>query len=281
MLFPGGFLYEEQNTLGVFSLLGSLMREGGVKSLSPAQFDKRLDDIGAVIESGFQGLHGSVSAFSHVDDMQEVFSYFSDVVMTPALNQKRFNILKSKKEQGIKRRGDSADTLVSMVFNSAVYGEGSPKGEFLTLSDLNTVGVSMLKKAHRKYVRPNGSRLVISGAVSFEEAKKLVKKNFSSWSRVSSDLPEIGRPNKKIEPGIYVLEKDFDQARAMVGHRGPPRHNSDHYNFVIYNELFGYGGFKSKLFSEVRSRLGLAYTCLLYTSPSPRDLSTYRMPSSA
>ena len=25
----------------------------------------------------------------------------------------------------------------------------------------------------------------------------------------------------------------------------------------------------------------LAYTCLLYTSPSPRDLSTSRMPSSA
>ena len=27
--------------------------------------------------------------------------------------------------------------------------------------------------------------------------------------------------------------------------------------------------------------LGLPYTCLLYTSPSPRDLSTSRMPSSA
>ena len=26
---------------------------------------------------------------------------------------------------------------------------------------------------------------------------------------------------------------------------------------------------------------GLGYTCLLYTSPSPRDLSTSRMPSSA
>ena len=26
---------------------------------------------------------------------------------------------------------------------------------------------------------------------------------------------------------------------------------------------------------------GLQYTCLLYTSPSPRDLSTSRMPSSA
>ena len=34
------------------------------------------------------------------------------------------------------------------------------------------------------------------------------------------------------------------------------------------------------LFEEVRQAL-LIYNCLLYTSPSPRDLSTSRMPSSA
>ena len=32
---------------------------------------------------------------------------------------------------------------------------------------------------------------------------------------------------------------------------------------------------------KVKMPLALLYTCLLYTSPSPRDLSTSRMPSSA
>ena len=31
----------------------------------------------------------------------------------------------------------------------------------------------------------------------------------------------------------------------------------------------------------VRDEVALCYGCLLYTSPSPRDLSTSRMPSSA
>ena len=31
----------------------------------------------------------------------------------------------------------------------------------------------------------------------------------------------------------------------------------------------------------VTANTGVTYTCLLYTSPSPRDLSTSRMPSSA
>ena len=33
--------------------------------------------------------------------------------------------------------------------------------------------------------------------------------------------------------------------------------------------------------ASVRSKSGKIYSCLLYTSPSPRDLSTSRMPSSA
>ena len=35
------------------------------------------------------------------------------------------------------------------------------------------------------------------------------------------------------------------------------------------------------VFSEVQSEKALIWHCLLYTSPSPRDLSTSRMPSSA
>ncbi len=43
-------------------------------------------------------------------------------------------------------------------------------------------------------------------------------------------------------------------------------------------------GLKGRALIELRSRLGFLFqggACLLYTSPSPRDLSTARMPSSA
>ena len=35
------------------------------------------------------------------------------------------------------------------------------------------------------------------------------------------------------------------------------------------------------VFSNIGAKLGLAWICLLYTSPSPRDLSTARLPSAA
>ena len=40
-------------------------------------------------------------------------------------------------------------------------------------------------------------------------------------------------------------------------------------------------GMAGIVMSPVLAYLGLAYSCLLYTSPSPRDYAASRMPSSA
>ena len=62
------------------------------------------------------------------------------------------------------------------------------------------------------------------------------------------------------------------------------------YWFKKYNIKASYGyleltekNFHNKIKDvlEKKDTLGLNVTCLLYTSPSPRDLSTSRMPSSA
>ena len=38
---------------------------------------------------------------------------------------------------------------------------------------------------------------------------------------------------------------------------------------------------QKKIIDQICDKYGFSYYCLLYTSPSPRDLSTSRMPSSA
>ena len=41
------------------------------------------------------------------------------------------------------------------------------------------------------------------------------------------------------------------------------------------------GKFSYRTFSKLRKKVDLTYPCLLYTSPSPRDVEESRMPSSA
>ena len=56
--------------------------------------------------------------------------------------------------------------------------------------------------------------------------------------------------------------------------------------FIVAGELMSRGGVGLRIIGFARAAFGfmpggLGMVCLLYTSPSPRDLSTSRMPSSA
>ena len=59
-------------------------------------------------------------------------------------------------------------------------------------------------------------------------------------------------------------------------------------NILLIDDAVGSGASMNETAAQIKARgickgkiIGLAITCLLYTSPSPRDLSTSRMPSSA
>ena len=52
----------------------------------------------------------------------------------------------------------------------------------------------------------------------------------------------------------------------------------------VYDSMISFANTAVPFWSGAQTsnaKLGMAYACLLYTSPSPRDLSTSRMPSSA
>ena len=75
--------------------------------------------------------------------------------------------------------------------------------------------------------------------------------------------------------------------RFFVGYSGwSPGQLNEEMNFGswVISDMFANYLFKSrptKLWKQVMNNKGDAYTCLLYTSPSPRDATLSRMPSSA
>ena len=79
----------------------------------------------------------------------------------------------------------------------------------------------------------------------------------------------IGESGEIIAPGAFLPAAErYDLMPAID-------------RWVVTTFLAGY-----EVFCQLRQEQGLSlptnlYTCLLYTSPSPRDLSTSRMPSSA
>lgn len=260
MYFRGGALNDPFGIPGLAGASGSQMRSGGIVGMSPAQLDKKLDDMAASIESSFGEEFGSVGFFSLSEDFEEIFSIFSKVIRQPAFDQKRLALWKALSKDGISHRRDAPSTMASMAFNELVYGKGSPFARYKSVESINKITRSSLQDFHKLFVRPDTALLAISGSLSKSEARKAIQKYFGDWKAGTKELPELPTVTHNIKPGVYVLERDFEQATVIMGHLGPPRHTEDAYATTILNRVFGHGGFSSLLFREIRSRLGLAYS---------------------
>ena len=100
---------------------------------------------------------------------------------------------------------------------------------------------------------------------------KLLQVQFSNVvPNVSQDLYiNVGGSNILIAPkGVYENQQLIDAYNAASG-------SSHIYGELSFNKMTG------KMNLNNNSGGSLSFTCLLYTSPSPRDPKTSRMPSSA
>jgi zinc protease len=259
MYFPGGSLSDYSGITGLAGAVGDQMREGAFEGMSPDDLDRRLDSLAASIETDFGSEYGTASFFSLTEDFAEVFRLYADVIQRPAFDSSRLELWKKLVANSIVRRKDSPDKMAGMAFAEQIYGKGSPFAKAIDADSLELITPERLREFHRRFVRPDGAKLAISGALSREEVEAAVNQHFGSWPVGRYVRPSLPSVDYTPKPGIYVLERDFDQATVLIGHQGPARHTPDQFDISIYNRVFGHGGFGSTLFKEIRSRLGLAY----------------------
>lgn len=255
----GGSVFDPKDRAGLASATGAQMREGGVPGLSPQQLDAELDATGAAIESSFGEEYGTVSFSCLNDDLSRVFELFTSVVRRPSFASERFQLWQRLAEEGIRRRMDSPDVMAQMSFERILYGANSGWRDRSTMSSVAALRIEDMKEFHQRYVVPHNAILALSGNLSAAEARSLVEKSFVDWDGPKTRLkfPDVHRV---IKPGVYVLERDFEQANIVMGHFAPNRYEGSFPARAVFNRIFGLGGFQSVLMNEVRTKRGLAYS---------------------
>lgn len=256
----GGSLFEPERLAGLASATGYLMRAGGTKALSPAELDLELDSIGASIDVQFTNEYGNLSFFCLKEDLSRVSNLFRDVVLEPRLDSKRLATWKQISLSSIKRRRESANTIASMTFNRLFFGKNSAYYKPSTPDSIREIGLREVRMFHQKLVQPQGSILTISGSLNEAEARELASDLFGAWKSRPGDLMEFPDPNVQVRPGVYLVQKPFDQSVVVMGHAGISRDDPRLYRRAMFDQLFGLSGFDTVLFREVRSKAGLAYT---------------------
>jgi zinc protease len=258
LLLRGGALWATEYPTGTTSAMGEGMRSGGAGSLSADALDRELEKLAAGISSSFSAEFGGVSFSCLSSDIDRVFSIFSDVVMRPRFDVERLGLWKGQALEGIRRRVEDPSTVASIAFTQLVYGD-SIYGRVSRSRDISSISRRHLVDLHRYLARPDGAILVVTGKIAQGKVRELVEQHFASWVPRGTALPPAPEIVQESEPGIYFVVLPFAQSSVKLGHLGVSRFTPDYPAIDVFNEIFGSGGFGSRLMKRVRTELGLSY----------------------
>jgi zinc protease len=101
--------------------------------------------------------------------------------------------------------------------------------------------------------------LSITGDIESREAKILIDRYLGNWTSPEGkpETPPLPRPP---EGEIFFLAKEVPQSIVIFGCPAPAKRDAQYYTFEVLDFIVGSGGFRSRIFQEIRTNLGLAYS---------------------
>src|SRR5437867_1593549 len=145
-------------------------------------------------------------------------------------------------------------------FAKLVYGPDSAYARVPEYASVESITRDDLLAFHSKYCRPNRIILGVVGDFDSKEMAREIRAAFGDWPKGAVAKDPEATWQASIKPGVYYVQKeDMTQSDIIMGHMGIRKDNPDFYAVEVMNEALG-GGFAARLFSNVRSKKGLAYS---------------------
>jgi predicted Zn-dependent peptidase len=255
-----GNVYEPPDKIGLAGLTGAVMRSGGSPSISGDALDDELEFMAAELSS----LIGPDAGFASLNLLKKDFdrglALFADMLMHPAFPQEKLDLAKRQVLEGIRRRNDNPAGIAGRQFAKRVYGANHPLARESTVETIGRTTRDDLIAFHAAYYHPDAVILAVSGDFEKKEMIEAIRLAFAGWPPKKTDLPSLPPVLDEFKPSVNLVEKDITQTHLRIGHLGIRQNDPDYFAVTLMDDILGSGGFRSRLFREVRTRQGLAYS---------------------
>ena len=256
-----GDIYEPADKIGLAGLTGSVMRSGGTQNRKSDEIDEMLDQIAAQLSVGIGSLSGSASLDTLKKDFDFGLTLLADILMHPAFEEEKLTIAKNSVLEGIRRRNDRPSSIATRAFWKQLYGKDNPYGRDASLETINSISRADLISFHKHYFAPNNMIVGVTGDFKKEDMIAKIEKAFSGWPmKEVLTFPEVAPVVERNLGAIYKIIKEIPQTQVRIGHLGIRQLNPDFYALSIMNDILGGGGLTNRLFQDIRTRQGLAYS---------------------
>jgi zinc protease len=252
-------LYDPEGKTGLAAMTAALLREGGAGGLAPEDLDARLEQLAASVEASASAVLASVGFDALSDTVDEVLPLWRDVLTSPDFDSERLEVLRQRQLEAIRRIVDNPVQLALREFLFRV-AEGHPSGAYPTEESVSAVTRDDLVAFHRSYFGPANTVVAVSGDFDSDEMLAALERLLGSWDAQVAEPPEVPAFDEEPEPKLYFANKEIGQSVVVVGHPAVRAYTPAYNDLDVANHVLGGGGFTSRLFEQIRTRRGLAYS---------------------
>ena len=257
-----GSWLDPADKVGLAAMTGAVMRAGSGGGLSAEQVDAELDQFAGDVHIGIGRQSGSASLDVLSKDLDRGLEIFAGLIRSPAFEPARLELAKLQAIESIRRRQDSPGSIVSREFSKALYGADHPTARESSVDSIKRLTRQDLVAFHRHTIHPNGMLLGVTGDFTRDELLASLRKVFGDWQ--TGTVPELKIPDVSeadlSQSVIRFINKDTSQTHLRVGHLSIKESDPDYVALAIANDILGGSSFRSRLFNDVRTKRGLAYS---------------------
>jgi zinc protease len=194
--------------------------------------------------------------------MKRGLHIFAGLIRSPAFEPARVEVAKLQALEGIRRRQDNPGSVVGREFVKLLYGPEHPTARENSVDSVTRITREDLVAFHRRTIHPNGIILGVTGDFKKGEMLAALREVFGDWRRGAvpelaiRDVPE----QEASKPAVRFINKETSQTHLRLGHLSIKETDPDYVALAIANDILGGSSFRSRLFNDVRTKRGLAYS---------------------
>lgn len=259
VVLKAGSMFDPEGREGLAELTATVMRTGGTKNMSGDTVDDVLEFIAGTLTASVNKEYTSfgLSILTHHTD--HALDILSQIIMNPAFEEHKLTRARDLKIEELRRIADDPMRFAFKEFNRLIYTD-NPRGRSPLISIVRGITRDDLFQFHKKFFHPGNMMIAVSGNITKEQVLITFRRYFGAWNvpRADRNIP----PPLPVMPagGIYFLKKDIPQSIIISGRLAPSKKNPDSYSFEVLDFIVGSGGFRSRIFNEIRDKMGLAYS---------------------
>jgi predicted Zn-dependent peptidase len=253
MLLPAGVAHEQDEQAGAASIACEWMFRGA-GAYDTRQLNDLLDSLGCQHNESVLSEHVSFSAAQLGNNLAKVLAIYRDVLLAPRLEDAAFETCRQLALQDLASLEDEPAQKCNLMLRESFYPQPLGRNVYGRTEALERMTAADVRRHVAHNLTPRGAIIGVAGDIDWDSFCDLVERHLGSW-KATAPAPIVPRPAKG---GVTHIEKPTAQAHIALAFAATPIADPRYYAARMAEMVLS-GGMSSRLFTEVREKLGLVY----------------------